>query len=91
MFLVITGRMHLSILTIPNSVPSIAISYNGIKAKGSFEHWGLEDFVVEPKNISTIHNKVKYIEDNYNTIENTINKNKSKVYGLIKEAYNKLI
>lgn len=91
LFLVITGRMHLSILTIPNSVPSIAISYNGIKAKGSFEHWELEDFVVEPNNISVIYDKVTYIEDNYNTIKDTINRNKEKVNILIEEAYNKII
>lgn len=83
LYLVISGRMHLSILTIPNSVPSIAISYNGLKAIGSFEHWGLEDFVIEPKNINIINNKIIYIEDNYNTIKETINKNKEKVNELI--------
>lgn len=91
LYLVITGRMHLSILTIPNGIPSIAISYNGLKAKGTFEHFGLEFFVIEPKNISVIHNKVKYIEDNYKTIKDTINKNKNKVNELIEESYNKII
>ena len=59
LFLVIAGRMHLSILTIPNAVISIAISYNGLKAKGTFKHYGLEDLVIEPKDISKIKKKCK--------------------------------
>ena len=91
LYLVITGRMHLSILTIPNNIPAIAIAYNGLKARGTFEHWRLEDFVIEPKNINIINDKVKYVEDNYNTIKDTINKNKEKVNALIEETFNKII
>lgn len=83
LYLVITGRMHLAILTIPNNVPTIGIAYNGLKAKGSFEHFGIEDLVIEPKNMDILSNKVKYIEDNYNTIKDTIKKNKEKVNELI--------
>lgn len=83
LFIVITGRMHLSILTIPNEIPCIAIAYNGLKAKGTFEHWGLEDYVIEPKTIHKIHKKVKYIEKNYKIIQDMINKNKNKVNELI--------
>ena len=72
LYLVITGRMHLSILTIPNNIPAIAIAYNGVKAKGTFQHWGLEDFVIEPKNINILNDKVKYVEDNYETIQNKL-------------------
>ena len=71
--------MHLSILTIPNGVPCIAISYNGLKAKGTFEHFGIDNLVLEPKNISNINEKVEYIENNYINIQNTINSNKVKV------------
>ena len=84
LFLVIAGRMHLSILTIPNAVISIAISYNGLKAKGTFKHYGLEDLVIEPKDISKINNKVKYIEDNYKMLQDRINKNKDKVENMVK-------
>ena len=83
--------MHLSILTISNSVPSIAISYNGLKAKGTFEHWGVEDFVVEPANITDIHSKVKHIEDNYKTIKDTMDKNREKVTELIERTLNKIL
>lgn len=83
--------MHLTILTIPNNIPAITISYNGIKAKGSHKHFGIEDLVIEPKNINIINNKVKYVEDNYNTIKDTINKNKEKVNALIEETFMKII
>lgn len=83
LFLVITGRMHLSILTIPNSIPCIAISYNGLKAKGSFQHWGIEELVIEPKNIKNIHEKFEYIVNNYIDIQNTINNKRQDVYSLI--------
>ena len=85
LFLVITGRMHLAILTIPNNIPTIAISYNGVKAIGSFEHWEVEDFVVEPRNITLINDKVKYIEDNYKIIQDIIDKNRNKVNELIQK------
>lgn len=37
---VLTGRMHLSILSMRVGVPATAIAYNGIKAKGTFGHFG---------------------------------------------------
>lgn len=91
LFLVITGRMHLSILTIPNGIPVIGIAYNGVKAKGTFEHFGLENLVIEPKNIDIINNKVKYIENNYKIIQNIINKNNNKVKNLIKNSLNNIM
>lgn len=91
LYLVITGRMHLSVLTIPNNIPTIGIAYNGLKAKGTFEHWGLEDLIIEPKIINIITNKVKYVEYNYNIIKDTINKNKEKVNALIQESFIKII
>ncbi len=83
LFLVITGRMHLSILTIPNSVPAIAIAYNGIKAKGTFEHWGLDELVIEPKNIDKLTDLVCYVCTNYKNIQNKINNNKDNVNNLV--------
>ena len=88
LFSVITGRMHLAILTIPNNIPTIGISYNGFKAKGSFEHFGLEDLVIEPNDINLIKEKVKYIEDNYKTLQDTIEQNKTNVDKLIYNCLN---
>lgn len=90
LYLVITGRMHLSILTIPNNIPSIAISYNGIKAKGSFEHWGIDNLVLEPKNIKDLQKLVNHVENDYTNIQNQIENSKSSVYGLINETYKNL-
>ena len=83
LFFVITGRMHLSILSIPNNIPCIVISYNGTKAMGSLQHWGIEELVIEPKNIKNIHEKTEYIKNNYIDLQNTINSNRGKVYNLI--------
>ena len=91
LFLVITGRMHLAILTIPNSIPAIAIAYNGIKAKGSFEHFGIEDLVVEPKNITLVNDKVKQIESNYKMFQDRINANKESVDKTVDNFINKII
>ncbi len=91
LFLVITGRMHLSILTIPNKVPAIAISYNGIKAKGSFEHWGVEDLVIEPKNIQNLPNLVQHVENNYKTIQDKINNKTKHVTQLVEKTLNNII
>ena len=83
LYLVITGRMHLSILTIPNGVPSIAISYNGIKAKGSFEHWDIDDLVLEPKNIKNLQTMVNNIETNYYVLQEKIKNKKTYVNALV--------
>lgn len=90
LYFIITVRIHLSILTIPNNIPAIAIAYNGLKTKGSFEHWGLDDLVIEPKNINTINNKIKYIEENYHKIQDTIDKNKEKVKSLAMKTYDNI-
>lgn len=87
LYLVITGRMHLSILTIPNTIPSIAISYNGLKSIGTFSHWDLDDLVIEPKNIQKLSNLVEYIENNYKMIQDKINNKKE----YVKELVNKQI
>ena len=79
--------MHLSILTIPNIVPSIAISYNGLKSIGTFSHWDLDDLVIEPKNIQKLSNLVEYIENNYKMIQDKINNKKE----YVKELVNKQI
>lgn len=46
--LVITGRMHLSILSLLNARPVIALSTVG-KVKGLFELFGISEYVVDPK------------------------------------------
>ena len=46
--------MHLAILTIPHGIPAIAISYNGLKAAGTFNHWNIAELVIDPKNINQI-------------------------------------
>lgn len=90
LYFVITGRMHLTILTIPNIIPAITISYNGMKAKGSHKHFEIEELVVEPKNIIVINDKVKYIENNYAILQNKIRENKDKVEKMIKENFHHL-
>lgn len=87
LYLVITGRMHLSILTIPNNIPSIAISYNGLKSIGTFSHWDLDNLVIEPQNIQKLSNLVEYIENNYKMIQDKINNKKE----YVKELVNKQI
>lgn len=87
LYLVITGRMHLSILTIPNGIPSIAIAYNGVKAIGTFSHWDIENLVIEPKNIGNLTKLVTYVEENYSLIQKKINQNMESV----KDKVNKQI
>ena len=84
LYLVIAGRMHLSILTIPNGIPSIAISYNGLKAKGSFEHFNIDDLIIEPKNIKDLTKVVTYVSDNYELIQNKIDNRQEYVKELVK-------
>lgn len=91
LYIVITGRMHLTILTIPNNIPAITISYNGIKAKGSHKHFGIEDLVLEPKNITLINDKVKYIENNYKTLQDKIEENKQVVEELVTKNLNAIL
>jgi len=56
-----------------------------MKAKGSHKHFEIEELVVEPKNITLINDKVKYIENNYAILQNKIRENKDKVEKMIKE------
>ena len=79
--------MHLSILTIPNCIPSIAVSYNGLKSLGTFSHWDLDNLVIEPQNIEKLSNLVEYIENNYKIIQDKINSKKE----YVKELVNKQI
>jgi len=73
--IVISGRMHLSVLSLPNLIPCILIAYNGLKAKGTLSHFGLDNCAIEPKDIETLPKLFKDIEDNYNTYVNKIKSN----------------
>lgn len=84
LFLVIAGRMHLSILTIPNGVPCIAIEYNGIKAKGTFKHFDIDDLVLTPNNITDINNLFNTVCINYDKYVDKIKSNIQKVEFLVK-------
>lgn len=83
LYFIITGRMHLSILTIPNGVPCIAIAYNGVKTCGSFEHWDINELVIEADNINNLSNLVSYICNNYQEIQNKIYNKKDYVENLV--------
>jgi|GEM_PF-6702361 len=50
LYFLITGRMHLSILTITQNIPCIVIEYNGVKSKGTLSHWGMERYVLKASN-----------------------------------------
>ena len=64
--------MHLSILTLSNITPNINICYNGTKAIGLFSLFNLENFVICPKNITSIFNLFIQIENNYLEYQNKI-------------------
>ena len=85
LFLVITGRMHLSILTIPNGVPAIVIAYNGVKAKGSLKHWNMNELVVEPKDTKNLGKIFEKICCNYQNYVERIKRSKDHVERLVKE------
>ena len=40
--------MHLAIIALAANVPSIGISYNGYKMKGTFSWVNMEDYVLKP-------------------------------------------
>lgn len=65
LYCIITCRMHLSILTLSNMIPNINICYNGTKSIGLFSLFNLENFVICPKNITSIFNLFIQIENNY--------------------------
>ena len=84
LFLVITGRMHLAVITIPNGVPSIAIAYNGLKAKGSFKHWNIENLILDPVDIGKLNSMVEEVSDNYQTYVEKIKQSKDIVEKFVK-------
>ena len=87
LYLVITGRMHLAILTIPNGVPTIGIAYNGFKMRGSFKHWNIENLVINPANIKQeLYDKINDITENYDEYVEKINNSKNDVENLIKNG-----
>lgn len=49
--MIITCRLHVAIIAHSVMTPTMAISYNGVKAKGMFKHWDMEDFVISPDDI----------------------------------------
>lgn len=83
LYFVITCRMHLAILTLPNKIPCICISYNGIKAKGTYEHFNIEELVIEPEKIDLLEERCNKIENNYKYYQEKLSKNiidKLKIY-----------
>mgnify|MGYP001096224779 CR=1 FL=1 len=83
LYFIITGRMHLAILTIPNIIPTIIISYNGVKARGTLEHCNIEELVIEPKNIHNLDKLVNYVVINYKIIQTKINNKLTYIYNLV--------
>jgi polysaccharide pyruvyl transferase WcaK-like protein len=69
----IAGRMHLSILTITQGVPCIAIEYNGVKALGTLSHWGIGNFTLKASEIDNLIALSNEVIDKYSTIQKTIN------------------
>jgi len=91
LYFAITGRMHLSILTIPNGVPCIVIEYKGTKSLGTLSHWGISDLAIDPKNIDRLPEIIKKLESNYGDYVRTINQNHKKVMSLSKKQLTKII
>ena len=74
---VITGRMHLAILSLVSKIYTICISYNGIKSIGTFNHFDLERCVISPDNMDLIEEQFseqniqlgrRKINENYDTV-----------------------
>ena len=68
LYFLITGRMHLSILTITQSVPCIVVEYNGVKALGTLSHWGLGEYVLKAKDVGNLIVLSESIIENYDNI-----------------------
>lgn len=79
LYILITGRMHLAVLTIPHLIPSIGIEYNGIKTFGTFKHWGIEDLALKADDIDNIHSSFAKILHNYSLYRSILSTNKHKV------------
>lgn len=80
--ILISGRMHLAILTIVNSVPCILMEYNGVKASGTMRHWGLEKLVLNPANADNLINIFQDVLLNHNYYTTQIKNNKNLVESL---------
>lgn len=90
-YFVITGRMHLAILTLPNKVPCITIDYAGLKALGSLSHWGMEDFALSSSDIEeTLSGKIKELLSNYEEIIRELGRRYESVMLLAKKQLNKI-
>ena len=88
-YFVITGRMHLAILTLPNKVPCITIDYAGVKALGSLSHWGMEDFALSSSNIEeTLSGKIKELVSNHEEIAEELGRRYESVMSLAKRVVN---
>jgi len=86
LYFVITGRMHLAILTLPNKIPCITIEYAGVKALGSLSHWGIQDFALSSDNIDeTLDVTIKKLETNYEQVVLELNKRYETVMSLAKK------
>ena len=79
LFFVVTGRMHLAILSLSAGVPCIAIAYNGIKAIGTFEHWGLSDYVVSAHESERILSLFEAAVSDYSQIQGKLKASRPKV------------
>ena len=90
-YAVITCRMHLGILSIGSGKPAIIIEYNGVKAKGQLEHWGLEeDLLLFPETINTLSEKFDNLVSNYKEIINKISINKQKILDMSTKSFQEI-
>ena len=90
-FAVITCRMHLGILSLGLGKPAIIIAYNGIKAKGQLEHWGLEnDLLIYPEKISTLSFKFNNLVSNYQEIIKKIAIKKQNILDMSTKSFQEL-
>jgi polysaccharide pyruvyl transferase WcaK-like protein len=55
-----TGRLHLAIACLGQGIPVITVSYQG-KAVGTYQHFGIEDLVVEPIMIMQTERMINYL------------------------------
>lgn len=90
-FAVVTCRMHLGILSIGYGKPAIIIEYNGVKAKGQLEHWGLEeDLLLFPETINTLSEKFDNLVSNYKEIINKISTKKQNILDLSTKSFQEI-
>ena len=90
-FAVVTCRMHLGILSIGYGKPAIIIEYNGVKAKGQLEHWGLEeDLLLFPETINTLSEKFDNLVSNYKEIVNKISNKKQNILDMSTKSFQEI-